>query len=46
MKNRIKKQFWLSKKGNSELKRKATLTDLTENAMLRLLLYSYEPKKL
>ncbi len=45
MKNRIKKQIWLSEEDNAELKRKAALTGLTETAVFRLLLRSYEPKE-
>ena len=45
MKNRIKKQIWLSEEDNAELKRKAALTGLTEAAVFRLLLRSYEPKE-
>ena len=45
MKTRIKKQIWLSEEDNAELKRKAALTGLTETAVFRLLLRSYEPKE-
>ena len=45
MKNRVKKQIWLSEEDNAELKRKAALTGLTETAVFRLLLRSYEPKE-
>ena len=45
MKNRIKKQIWLSEEDDAELKRKAALTGLTETAVFRLLLRSYEPKE-
>lgn len=44
MKNRIKKQIWLSEEDNAELKHKAALTGLTETAVFRLL-RSYEPKE-
>ena len=45
MKNRIKKQIWLSEEDNAELKRKAALMGLTETAVFRLLLRTYEPKE-
>ena len=45
MRNRIKKQIWLSEEDNAELKRKAAQTGLTETAVFRLLLRSYEPKE-
>ena len=45
MKNRIKKQIWLPEEDNAELKRKAAMTGLTETAVFRLLLRSYEPKE-
>lgn len=45
MKQRIKKQFWLSPDENAELKRKAKLAGLTETAVIRLLIRSYEPRE-
>lgn len=45
MKQRIKKQFWLSPDENAELKRKAELAGLTETAVIRLLIRSYEPRE-
>ena len=45
MKQRIKKQFWLSPQDARELKRKAKLCGITETAVIRILLHSYEPKE-
>lgn len=45
MKQRIKKQFWLSPDENAELKRKAELAGLTETAIVRLLIRGYEPRE-
>ena len=45
MKQRIKKQFWLSPHDARELKRKATLCGITETAVIRILLHGYEPKE-
>ncbi|MGF7012309.1 hypothetical protein M2145_001017 [Lachnospiraceae bacterium PF1-21] len=44
MKRTIKKQFWLNQKEDTELKRKAKSTCLTEAALMRLLLRNYEPR--
>ena len=44
MKQRIKKQFWLSPQDARELKRKAKLCVITETAVIRILLHGYEPK--
>ena len=45
MKQRIKKQFWLSPQDARELKRKAKLCGITETAVIRILLHGYEPKE-
>ena len=45
MKQRIKKQFWLSPQDARELKRKAKLCGITETAVIRILLKGYEPKE-
>ena len=45
MKQRIKKQFWLSPQDARELKRKAKLCGITETAVIRILLRGYEPKE-
>lgn len=45
MKQRIKKQFWISPQEAKELKRKAKLCGITETAVIRILLHSYEPKE-
>lgn len=45
MKQRIKKQFWLSSDENAELKRKAELAGISESAVIRLLICSYEPRE-
>ena len=45
MKQRIKKQFWLSPQDARELKRKAELCGITETAVIRILLHGYEPKE-
>ena len=45
MKQRIKKQFWLSPQDVRELKRKAKLCGITETAVIRILLHGYEPKE-
>ena len=45
MKQRIKKQFWLSPQDARELKRKAKLFGITETAVIRILLRGYEPKE-
>ena len=46
MKQRIKKQFWLSPQDARELKRKAELCGITETAVIRILLHGYEPKEI
>lgn len=45
MKQRIKKQFWLSPQEAKELKRKAKLCGITETAVIRTLLRGYEPRE-
>ena len=45
MKQRIKKQFWLSPQDVRELKRKAELCGITETAVIRILLHGYEPRE-
>lgn len=45
MKQRIKKQFWLSPQEAKELKRKAELAGLTETAVVRLLIRGYDPRE-
>lgn len=45
MKQRIKKQFWLSPQEAKELKRKAKLCGITETAVIRVLLRGYEPRE-
>lgn len=45
MKQRIKKQFWLSPDENTELKRKAELCGITETAVIRILLRGFEPRE-
>ena len=45
MKRTIKKQIWLSKEENAELKRKASMTCLCEAALLRYLLQGFHPKE-
>lgn len=45
MKQRIKKQFWLSPQEAKELKRKAKLCGITETAVIRILLRGYEPRE-
>lgn len=45
MKQRIKKQFWLSPDENAELKRKAELAGISESAVIRLLIRSCEPRE-
>ena len=45
MKQRIKKQFWLSPQDARELKRKAKLCGITETAVIRILLNGYEPRE-
>ena len=45
MKQRIKKQFWLSPQDARELKRKAKLCGITETAVIRILPHGYEPKE-
>ena len=44
MKQRIKKQFWLSPQDARKLKRKAKPYGITETAVIRILLHGYEPK--
>ena len=41
----IKKQFWLNKQEDNDLKDKAKRTCLTEASLLRLLIRSYHPKE-
>lgn len=45
MKQRIKKQFWLSPQEARELKRKAKLCGITETAVIGILLRGYEPRE-
>ena len=45
MKQRIKKQFWLSPQEAKELKRKAKLCGITETAVIRILLRGFEPRE-
>lgn len=45
MRKGIKKQFWLSEKDAADLKRKAQKCGLTETAVIRQLLHSYEPRE-
>lgn len=45
MKQRIKKQFWLSPDENVELKHKAELAGISESAVIRLLIRSCEPRE-
>ena len=45
MKQRIKKQFWLSLEDNAELKRKAELSGLSETSVIRLLIRGFEPRE-
>lgn len=45
MKQRIKKQFWLSPDENAELKRKTELCGITETAVIRILLRGFEPRE-
>ena len=45
MNKRIKKQFWLSPEDAKELKRKAELEELTETAVIRILIRGYEPRE-
>lgn len=45
MKQRIKKQFWLSPQEAKELKHKAKLCGITETAVIRILLRGYEPRE-
>lgn len=44
MKQRIKKQFWLSPLEAKELKRKAKLCGITETAVIRIFLRGFEPR--
>ena len=45
MRKGIKKQFWLSEKDAADLKQKAQRCGITETAMIRMLLHSYEPRE-
>lgn len=45
MKRTVKKQFWFSSEEAQDLQNKAKRTCLTEAALVRLLLKSYEPKE-
>ena len=45
MNKRIKKQFWLSPQEVAELKRKAEIAEISETAVIRLLIRGYEPKE-
>ena len=45
MKERIKKQFWLSPEDAAELKRKAEACGLTETAVIRILIRGFVPKE-
>ena len=45
MNKRIKKQFWLSPQEVAELKRKAEIAGISETAVIRLLIRSYEPRE-
>ena len=44
MNRTIKKQIWLNREEDCELKRKAKAACLTEAALIRLLLSGYEPR--
>ena len=45
MRRNIKKQFWLSREEDDELKDKARRTCLSEAAIIRLLINGYKPKE-
>ena len=45
MNKRIKKQFWLSLQEVAELKRKAEIAEISETAVIRLLIRGYEPRE-
>ena len=45
MRKGIKKQYWLSEKDAADLKQKAQRCGITETAMIRILLHSYEPRE-
>ena len=45
MRKGIKKQFWLSEKDAADLKQNAQRCGITETAMIRMLLHSYEPRQ-
>lgn len=45
MNKRIKKQFWLSPQEVAELKRKAEIAEISETAVIRLLIRGYEPRE-
>lgn len=45
MKQRIKKQFWLSSEDNAELKHKSELAGISESAVISLLIRSCEPRE-
>lgn len=45
MKQRIKKQFWLSPEDAKNLKDKSEIAGLSETAVIRLLIRGYEPRE-
>lgn len=45
MKQRIKKQFWLSPQEAKKLKRKAKLCGITETTVIRIFLHGFEPRE-
>lgn len=45
MQRTVKKQFWLSREEDRDLKDKAVRTCLTEAALIRLLIKGFEPKE-
>lgn len=45
MKQRIKKQFWLSPQEAKELKRNAKLCGIIETTVIRIFLHGFEPRE-
>lgn len=45
MRRNVKKQFWMTREEDLDLKKKAKRTCMTEAALIRLLIRGYEPKE-